>query len=104
MKTIKFTFKSNGDNITKTAVISDDLSTLSKSKKNEATDINDDFKTDDGIWIIFFEVSDHLGYEVQLMLDSNGNKTLKGLKAITWESEHGDLVITDEQRVKITVK
>lgn len=104
MKTIKFTFKSNGDNITKTAVISDDLSTLSKSKKNEATDIIDDSITEEGIWIIFFEVSDHLLYEVQLKLDFNGNKTLKGLKAITWESEHGDSVITDEQRVKITVK
>lgn len=104
MKTIKFTFKSNGDNITKTAVISDDLSTLSKSKKNEATDIYDDFKKEDEIWIIVFEVSDHLLYEVQLKLDVNGNKTLKGMKAITWESEHGELVITDEQRVKITVK
>lgn len=104
MKTIKFTFKSNGDNITKTAVISDDLSTLSKSKKNEATDIYDDFKKEDEIWIIVFEVSDHLLYEVQLKFDVNGNKTLKGMKAITWESEHGELVITDEQRVKITVK
>lgn len=104
MKTIKCTFKSNGENITKTAVISDDLSTLSKSKKNEATDIIDDFITEDEIWIIFFEVSDHLGYEVQLKVDGDGNKTLKGLKAITWQSEHGDLVITDEQSVKITVK
>ncbi len=60
--------------------------------------------TEDEIWIIFFEVSDRLGYEVQLKVDDDGNKTLKGRKAITWEGEHGDSVITDEQRVKITVK
>lgn len=95
---------SNGEKITKTAVISDDLSSLSKSKKNEATDIIDDFMTEDKTWIIFFEVSDYLGYEVQLKVDGNGNKTLKGRKAITWEAEHGEYVLTDEQRVNIIVK
>ena len=41
MKTIICKFKSNGENITTTAIVNDDLSTLSKSKKNEATDIID---------------------------------------------------------------
>lgn len=104
MKTIICKFKSNGEDITATAIVSDDLSTLNKSKKNEATDIIDDFITEDQVWILYFEKSDRLGYEVQLKVDADGNKTLKGQKAITWEGSKGDLVISDVQRVKITVK
>ena len=39
MKTIICKFKSDGTVIRKTAVINDSLDTLSKSKRNEATDI-----------------------------------------------------------------
>ena len=39
MKTIICKFKSDGTDIRKTAVINDSLDGLSKSKKNEATDI-----------------------------------------------------------------
>ena len=68
MKTIICKFKSNGEDITATAIVSDDLSTLSKSKKNEATDIIDDFITEDQVWILYFEKSDRLGYEVQVKI------------------------------------
>ena len=103
MKTIICNFQSNGEKIQKTAVINDNLSELSKSKKNEATDIIDDFMTEDNIWIIFFEENDHLGYEVQFKVDKNGNKTLTPVKSITWEGGD-DAVITDVQKVKVTVK
>ena len=39
MKSIKCTFKSNGEDVTVTAIVNDELSELSKSKRNQATDI-----------------------------------------------------------------
>ena len=68
MKTIICNFKSNGEKVRKTAVINDNLSELSKSKKNEATDIIDDFMTEDNVWIIFFEENERLSYEVQFKI------------------------------------
>ena len=97
MKTIICNFKSNGEKVKKTAVINDNLSELSKSKKNEATDIIDDFMTEDNVWIIFFEEN------VQFKVDKEGNKTLTPVKGITWEGGD-DAVITDVQKVKVTVK
>ena len=46
MKTIRIKFKSNGETIKKTAIFSDDLSELSKSKKNQADDIIIDYWPD----------------------------------------------------------
>ena len=103
MKTIICNFQSNGDKIKKIAVINDNLSELSKSKKNEATDIIDDYIAEDNVWILFFEENDHLGYEVQFKVDKNGNKTLTPVKSITWEGGD-DAVITDVQNVTVTVK
>jgi len=100
MKTIICKFKSGGENITTTAIVSDDLSTLSKSKKNEATDIIDDFIAEDDVWILYFEKSDRLGYEIQLKVDNNGHKTLKAHKAITWLND----IIVDSQHLKVTVR
>lgn len=102
MKTIICNFKSNGENVKVTAVINDALTELSKSKKNQATDIIDDFILEDEEWGIFFEVSDNMGYEIQFKTN-DGQKTLKPVKAITWEGG-ADAVITDVQKVKVTVK
>ncbi len=102
MRTIICNFKSNGENVKVTAVINDALTELSKSKKNQATNIIDDFILEDEEWGIFFEVSDNIGYEVQFKTN-DGQKTLKPVKAITWEGG-ADAVITDVQKVKITVK
>lgn len=103
MKTIICNFKSNGEKVRKTAVINDNLSELSKSKKNEATDIIDDFMTENNVWIIFFEENERLSYEVQFKVDKEGNKTLTPVKGITWEGGD-DAVITDVQKVKVIVK
>lgn len=101
MKTLKFTFKSNGEDVKLTAIVSDDLSTLSTSKKNQATDIIDDFIEDDNTWSLFFEITPSLGYEIQLKVNENKQKTLIPVKAITWEGSEDDSVITDVQKVKI---
>lgn len=103
MKTIICNFQSNGEKIKKTAVINDNLSELSKSKKNEATDIIDDYIAEDNVWILFFEENDHLGYEVQFKVDKKENKTLTPVKSITWEGGD-DAVITDVQKVKVIIK
>ena len=104
MKQITCNFKSNGENITVTGIVSDDLSELSKSKKNQATDIIDDYMEEDSIWLLFFEMSENLGYEIQFKVDKEDGtprKTLKPVKAITWEGG-ADAIITDAQ--KVTVK
>lgn len=103
MRSIKCTFKSNGEDVTVTAIINDELSELSKSKRNQATDIIDDFIKEDEVWCLFFEISPSLGYEIQFKVDKNGTKTLKPVKAITWEGGE-DAVITDVQNVTIKTK
>ena len=103
MKSIKCTFKSNGEDVTVTAIINDELSELCKSKRNQATDIIDDFIKEDEVWCLFFEISPSLGYEIQFMVDKNGTKTRKPVKAITWEGGE-DAVITDVQNVTVKTK
>ena len=102
MKTLTCNFKSNGEEIKVTAVINDNLTELSKSKKNEATDIIDDFIMEDSVWCLFFEKSDKLGYELQFKVIDD-NKTFKPVKAITWEGGD-DAVITDVQHFKVKIK
>lgn len=104
MKTITCKFKSKGKRIITTAIVTNDLSALSKSKKNEATEIIDDLILDEDVWILIFEKTDRLSYEVQLKADNYGNKTFKGHKAITWESIDNHSIITDVQKVQIIVK
>ena len=103
MKTIICKFKSDGTDIRKTAVINDSLDALSKSKKNEATDI---IEPDTLGWCIYFEITDTLAYEVMFVYDQeNDIKTLKPVKAITWKGSDIDHVaITDVQTVSVTIR
>ena len=106
MKTIICKFKSDGTDIRKTAVINDSLDGLSKSKKNEATDIIEPDTLDFEGWCIYFEITDTLAYEVMFVYDQkNSIKTLKPVKAITWDGSDIDhVVITDVQAVSITIR
>ena len=103
MKTVKCIFKSNGEDITVTAIINNELSELSKSKKNQATDIINDLIQEENVWCLFFEISPSLGYEIQFKVDKNLSKTLMPVKAITWEGDDGG-VITDVQKVTVKIK
>ena len=105
MKTVKCTFKSNGENITVTAIINNELSELSKSRKNQATDIIDDFIQEEEVWCLFFEMSPSLEYEIQFKVKKDSlQKTLKPVKAVTWEGSDDDSVITDVQKVSVNIK
>ena len=106
MKTIICKFKSDGTDIRKTAVINDSLDGLSKSKKNEATDIIEPDTLDFEGWCIYFEITDTLAYEVMFVYDQeNGIKTLKPVKGITWDGSDVDHVsITDVQAVSVTIR
>lgn len=94
MRTIKLQFKSNGETIRKTAILTDDLSELSKSKKNQATDMVD--FPEDEFWSLIFEESEVISYEVEFKYEDYC-KTLKPIKAITW----CDGVVDDSQKVKL---
>lgn len=105
MKTIICKFKSEGKTVKKTAILTDSLDELSKSKKNEATDIVEagtynSFK----FWSIYFEASEALGYEVEFKYNhKNYVKTLIPIKAITWGGDDAGVVI-DAQRVSVTIR
>ena len=106
MKTIICKFKSDGTDIRKTAVINDTLDGFSKSKRNEATDIIEPDTLDLEGWCIYFEITDTLAYEVMFVYDQeNGIKTLKPVKAITWDGSDIDHVaITDVQEAYVTIR
>jgi len=106
MKTIICKFKSDGTDIRKTAVINDSLDGLSKSKKNEATDIIEPDTLDFEGWSIYFEITDTLAYEAMFEYDQeNDIKTLKPIKAITWDGSDIDHVaIIDEQTLSVTIR
>lgn len=106
MKTIICKFKSEGTDIRKTAVINDSLDALSKSKKNEATDILEPETLYFEGWCIYFEITETLAYEVMFAYDQeNSIKTLNPVKAITWEGTDIDHVaITDVQAVNVIIR
>lgn len=93
---------SNGEQVNLTAIINDELSELSSSKKNQATDIINDLIMEDNIWCLFFEITDTLSYEIEFKAESEC-KTLIPVKAITWEGGE-DAIISDVQNVKVIVK
>lgn len=100
MITIKCKFISEDKLVKKTAVLSDDLRSLSQSKKNECCDIQHETFVD-GYWSIFFEGEPGVQYEVEFKFDrANSQETLEPVKAITW---HND-VIVDVQSVGVTIK
>lgn len=107
MKTIICNFKSDGKDVKMTAILNDNLTDFSKSKKNEATDIMQPEELDnENAWAIFFEVTETLGYEVQFEYDREEDRqTFKPIKAITWDGSEPDKVtITDVQNVTVTIK
>lgn len=94
MTTIKLEFESNGETVRKTAILTDDLSDLSKSKRNQATDITE--YPEDRFWSIIFDESEELQYEVEFEYEDY-RKTLNPIKAITWLNG----VIDDSQYVEV---
>lgn len=101
MKILTIKFKSNGEIIKKVAVIKDDLTELSTSKKNEADTIEE--FPEDNFWSLCFGTDDRVGYEVEFTIDDYC-RTLKPIKAITWiNNDNG--YIDDVQPVEsLTIK
>ena len=100
MVTIICKFMAEDKQVKKTAILSDDLRSLSQSKKNDCYDTQLD-TCDDGYWSIFFEGEPGIQYEVELKFDrDNRQMTLEPIKAITW---HNDLIV-DVQPVEVTIK
>lgn len=103
MKTIKCKFKSDGKDVCMTAIMSDDLSELSRSKKNQATDIITDFILAEEEWSLFFDRQEkegvELGYEC-IFKAEDGQQTLKPLRAVTWLGG----IVTDSQWLEIMKK
>lgn len=107
MKKITCKFKTNGELITLTGIVTDDLTVLSESKNNQATDIFDEYIDIDGVWSLYFEISSNLGYEIQFKaetMDGETHKTLEPVKAITLKGETDKIVMTEEQEVTVKIR
>lgn len=92
MKQVTLKFKSRGTAIKKVVVIKDDLSDLSKSKRNENVFIFSE--PDDGYWAIYFSGDNEIDYEIQFAVEDY-RRTLIPIKAITWVND----VIQDVQLI-----
>lgn len=79
--TIKIHFKYENRKHTLTAILNDDL-TLSKSRKNQATDIIDNY--DDSRWAIVFDLDDEIIYEAVMLRNVDGGKSMKVKYVIIW--------------------
>jgi hypothetical protein len=103
MVTIKIEFEYEGKRHNLKAMLNNDLSKLSKSKNNNATEIVDDFG-DDGRWSLYFADFDD-GHDVEVMMyrDADGDKQLEADYAIIWNKGNNG-VIEDEIDVKSSVK
>ena len=96
MITLRLSFQSEGKEIRKTAIVTDDLTDLSTSKKNQAVDVITN-SYEFGYWSLIFEDGD-TQYEIEFEFDMNKLvPTTKPRKAITWRND----VIVDSQKVTI---
>ncbi len=64
MKTIHINFKVDGENVKRTAILKDDLSELSRNKRNQCDEITDDC-SQDGFWSLVFCENFTTQYEVE---------------------------------------
>ena len=101
MKTIICKFKSNGNNIAKTAILSNDLKTISKSKHNQALDIVYEENYDLDTWCIVFPGMNSV-YECHFKVIDNV-RTLNPVKAVTWIGRDLD-VCDDTQALTVNIK
>lgn len=86
MITIKIEFDYEGKKHALKAMLNNDLSQLSKSKNNDATEIVDDFG-DEERWSIIFDQHDGRSLEVVMYRDSDGEKTVEADYTIIWNGD-----------------
>lgn len=95
---MRLSFQSEWKEIRKTAIVTDDLTDLSESKKNQAVDIITN-SYEFGYWSIIFEDGD-TQYEIEFEFDMNELvPTTNPRKAITWRDD----VVVDTQKVTIKI-
>jgi len=96
MVTLRLSFQSEGKEIRKTAIVTDDLTDLSTSKKNQAVDIiTNSYQF--GYWSLIFEDGD-TQYEIEFEFDEKELiPTINPRKAITWRDD----IIIDSQTVNV---
>ena len=93
---MRLSFQSEGKEIRKTAIVTDDLADLSTSLKNQAVDIIPNSYLF-GYWSLIFE-DGNTQYEIEFEFDMNKLvPTTTPRKAITWRDD----VIVDSQKVTI---
>lgn len=89
--TIKICFYFENRKRTLTAILKDD-GTLSKSRKNQATDIIENFG-DDSRWSIVFDIDNGILYEAIMLRNVNGDKSMKVKHVIIWGGTDRDAIL-----------
>lgn len=102
MRELRISFDSNGQHLKKVAMFKTfgNQPELSKSKRNEAVDVQMEFDVE-GYWSITFEGEAGTLYEIELVYDKeNRQPTVTPIKAITWQND----VITDVQQAEVKIR
>lgn len=105
MKQLKITFKVGGQTYHRTAILTDDLRQLSKSKRNQCEDIANGVADELGIWGLYFD-DGSIECDFLAHIDDDGNEvyTLKPYEVLFWNSKGGGCFTNAFTPFTVTVK
>ncbi len=83
MVTITIKFDYEGNKQTLKACLKNDMMTLSESKQNQATDVEEDTGDEDR-WSLFFDTDGDEMFEAVMYRDADGDKTTEVDYVIVW--------------------
>jgi hypothetical protein len=105
MKQLKIKFMVGGKVYNRTAILTDDLRQLSKSKRNQCEDIVNGVADELGIWSLNFD-NGTIECDFRAHIDEDGNEvcTLEPYEVLIWNNEGGGCITNDFTPFTVTVK
>ena len=105
MKQLKIKFTVGGKAYNRTAILTDDLGQLSKSKRNQCEDIVNGVADELGIWSLYFD-NGTIECDFRAHIDEDGKEvcTLEPYEVLFWNNEGGGCITNDFTPFTVTVK
>ncbi len=105
MKQLKIKFTVDGTEYRRTAILSDDLTQLSKSKRNQCEDIVNGVADELHIWSLYFD-NGTIECDFHAHIDDDGNEvcTLNPYEVLFWNNEGGGCITNDFTPFTVEVK
>ncbi len=94
MVTITIKFEYEGNNHALKACLKNDMATLSSSKQNQATDIEEDTGDEDR-WSLYFDTDGDEMYEAVMYRDAEGEKTPEVDYVIVWGGTDKQAILSE---------